>query len=514
MKFSLEHLKLIHRVNIVFYISTVIILILVLIFYISSNFISQNLHESYQTQMQVQTYSNNITNNLKLLDYLTIKNSLTKEKEYMQKSKKAYDTIFKNLKMLQESRFFADEKDAKEIMKRIKNRLLGYKTITDSFKEEVKGGYEDGLFAVLALSSTSHIISQELQTLNRHIKKISSKNILKVQEELRVTQLIMIVVILVVFFIMNIINKQVVASILSPLTQLKEEITSFFDLLLKKRESVKHISYRANDEISEIAKVIDSNIYIAEEILQKEREESKRVEELVEHKTKEISELNNELEATQREIIFTMGSIAEKRSKETGYHVKRVAEYSLLLARLYGLSLEESLLLKNASPMHDIGKVGIPDAILNKPGKFTNEEFEQMKEHAELGYKMLRHSKKSILKVASIVAHEHHEKWDGSGYPRGLKGEEIHIYGRITAIADVFDALGSDRIYKKAWPIQKILELFEKERGKHFDPQLVDLFVDNLEHFLAAKENIEKSEDNLLLSKYIENFSKVDIYIS
>ncbi|NPA59217.1 MAG: HD domain-containing protein, partial [Epsilonproteobacteria bacterium] len=270
------------------------------------------------------------------------------------------------------------------------------------------------------------------------------------------------------------------------------------------------VTYSANDEIASIAKVIDTNMHIAQDIVLQEREESKKVEELVEYKTKEINELNEELEATQREVIFTMGTISEERSKETGYHVKRVAEYSLILARLYGLSLEESLLLKNASPMHDVGKIGIPDAVLNKPGKFTDEEFEIMKSHAEIGYSMLKHSSKSILKAAAIVAYEHHEKYNGRGYPQGLKGEEIHIYGRITAIADVFDALGSDRVYKKAWPLQKILKLFEEERGEHFDPVLTDLFLDNLEHFLAAKENIENNEDNMALSKYIENFERVD----
>jgi len=159
--------------------------------------------------------------------------------------------------------------------------------------------------------------------------------------------------------------------------------------------------------------------------------------------------------------------------------------------------------------MHDIGKVAIPDSILKKPGKLTKDEFEVMKTHASLGHEMLHMSKRAILNAASIVAYQHHEKWDGTGYPRGLKGEEIHIYGRITAIADVFDALGSDRVYKKAWPLQKILNLFEEERGKQFDPELVDLFLDNLEHFLAAKEVIESGEDNTL-TRYIEDFEKVD----
>ena len=201
-----------------------------------------------------------------------------------------------------------------------------------------------------------------------------------------------------------------------------------------------------------------------------------------------IIELNNEIEETQREIIYAMGEIGETRSKETGNHVKRVALYSKELALLYGLDAHEAEILHMASPMHDIGKVGIPDAILNAPRKLDEDEFEVMKTHAQLGYEMLKHSSKPILKAAAIVAGEHHEKWDGSGYPRGLKGEGIHIYGRITAVADVFDALGSERVYKKAWEMDRILTLFKEQRGKHFDPKLVTLFLDNLDKFTIIRD--------------------------
>jgi len=197
---------------------------------------------------------------------------------------------------------------------------------------------------------------------------------------------------------------------------------------------------------------------------------------------------DQEIVETQKEIIFTMGAIGETRSRETGNHVKRVAEYSRLLARLAGLPDEEAEMLKMASPMHDIGKVGIPDAVLNKPGKLNAEEWSIMQSHAELGYEMLRHSRRPLLKAAACVAREHHEKYDGSGYPRRLAGEDIHIYGRITALADVFDALGSDRCYKKAWELERILELVREERGKHFDPELVPLFLDNLDDFLAIRD--------------------------
>ena len=202
----------------------------------------------------------------------------------------------------------------------------------------------------------------------------------------------------------------------------------------------------------------------------------------------EIVELNREIEDTQREIIYAMGEIGETRSKETGNHVKRIALYSKELALLYGLEPHEAEILHMASPMHDIGKVGIPDAILNAPRKLNEEEFEVMKTHAQLGYDMLKHSSKPILKAAAIVAREHHEKWDGSGYPRGLKGEDIHIYGRITAVADVFDALGSERVYKKAWELEKILTLLQEQSGKHFDPKLVELFLDNLDKFTAIRD--------------------------
>ena len=202
----------------------------------------------------------------------------------------------------------------------------------------------------------------------------------------------------------------------------------------------------------------------------------------------EMVELNREIEDTQREIIYAMGEIGETRSKETGNHVKRVALYSKELALLYGLDAHESEILHMASPMHDIGKVGIPDAILNAPRKLNEDEFEVMKTHAQLGYEMLKHSSKPILQAAAIVAREHHEKWDGSGYPRGLQGENIHIYGRITAVADVFDALGSDRVYKKAWELEKILAFFQEQRGKHFDPTLVTLFLNNLDKFTAIRD--------------------------
>jgi putative two-component system response regulator len=202
----------------------------------------------------------------------------------------------------------------------------------------------------------------------------------------------------------------------------------------------------------------------------------------------EVVRVHEEIVDTQKELIYRMGEIGETRSKETGQHVKRVAEYSYLLATLYGLDAQSAQTLRLASPMHDIGKVGIPDAVLKKPGRLNAQEWEIMKDHAAIGRDLLKHSTRPILQAAAIVAGQHHEKFDGSGYPEGFSGEEIHIYGRITAVADVFDALGSVRVYKKAWPMDDILRYFREQSGKHFDPKLTTLLLDHLDEFLAIRD--------------------------
>lgn len=199
--------------------------------------------------------------------------------------------------------------------------------------------------------------------------------------------------------------------------------------------------------------------------------------------------LQDEVIETQKEIILTLGEVVETRSNETANHVRRVAELSYILARRYGLDKEEADLLRLASPMHDVGKIGIPDTILNKPGKLTPAEVEVIKTHTTIGHEILKHSHRPIIKAAAIVAYEHHERWDGKGYPRGLAGEDVHVYGRITAIADVFDALGSERVYKKAWDMDRIKKYFEDGKGKQFDPYLTELFFDDIDEILALRRD-------------------------
>ena len=246
----------------------------------------------------------------------------------------------------------------------------------------------------------------------------------------------------------------------------------------------KHIGYYAIRHIITAQKKVEELKLKLEDInTNLEQEVTKRVGEIV--------LLNTEIKDTQKEVVFTMGAIGESRSKETGNHVKRVAQYSKILALHYGLPQEDAEMLKQASPMHDIGKVGISDSILNKPGRFDDSEREIMNTHAYLGYDMLKHSQRPLLKMAATVALEHHERWDGKGYPNGLKAEEISIYGRITSLSDVFDALGSDRVYKQAWDDEKIFKLFHDERGKQFDPKLVDIFFNNIDEFLTIRDSLK-----------------------
>lgn len=194
--------------------------------------------------------------------------------------------------------------------------------------------------------------------------------------------------------------------------------------------------------------------------------------------------LNHELVDTQREVILTLGEVVESRCRESAFHVKRVAEYAKSLAVWLGLDKNSVDLIQMASPMHDVGKIGIPDAILHKPGKLTEEEFRIMKTHSEIGRHIFQNSTRPIMEASRIIAHQHHEKWNGQGYPRGLKGEEIHIFGRIIAIADVFDALLSNRCYKASWPPDDVRDLIETEKGRHFDPVLAKLALDHFDALL------------------------------
>jgi len=204
---------------------------------------------------------------------------------------------------------------------------------------------------------------------------------------------------------------------------------------------------------------------------------------------KQSSRLFGELEENQREMIAVLTELMEATSDETGKHIRRVAEYSRLLAHYHhSVSEEDANVIYAAAPMHDIGKIAIPPQLLHKNGKLTTEEFNIMKQHTTKGYEFLRVSQREIMKAAEVIAYQHHEKWDGTGYPRGLRGENIHIYGRIVALADVFDALTHKRAYKESWSVEDAAEYIRDNKGKHFDPYLVELFEANLDEFISISK--------------------------
>jgi len=210
-------------------------------------------------------------------------------------------------------------------------------------------------------------------------------------------------------------------------------------------------------------------------------DQNKALEYLVVERTKALNQ-------SRLEIIRRLGLAAEYKDNETGMHVIRMSYYCKVMAAAIGMSDQEVELILNASPMHDIGKIGIPDIILGKPGKLDAQERAIMEQHTEIGAKIIGEHHNPLLDMARAVALTHHEKWDGTGYPQGLKGDNIPLAGRIVAVADVFDALVSERPYKKAWPVEKAVAEIKKESGKHFDPRLVDVFVANLDEIIKLSQ--------------------------
>ena len=211
------------------------------------------------------------------------------------------------------------------------------------------------------------------------------------------------------------------------------------------------------------------------------------LEQAVEDRTKKLNNALNELQMAHNETIQRLARAADYRDNETGMHILRMGHYSRILGKALGMSDEESVALQNASVVHDIGKIGIPDHILLKPGRLDKEEFDIMKTHSAIGAELLSGIDSDLCRLAEIIALTHHEKWNGKGYPKGLSGTDIPVEGRIAAVADVFDALTSERPYKTAWSVEDAINLLIKEKGQHFDAEIVDLFLENIPEILEIK---------------------------
>lgn len=225
----------------------------------------------------------------------------------------------------------------------------------------------------------------------------------------------------------------------------------------------------------------------------------KILEEEVEKRTLELKEAYKKLKNASLDTIYRLAKAAEYKDEDTGAHIQRVSHYAEIIARKMGMDENFCENILYSAPMHDIGKIGIPDHILLKPGKLTPEEWEIMKKHTIIGAKILEGSDVEFIKMAEIIALTHHERWDGKGYPRGLKKEEIPLPGRITALADVFDALLSKRPYKPPYSLKEVLKIIEEENGKHFDPKVVSSFFAGFKEILDIREKFKDEGESLLL---------------
>lgn len=243
-----------------------------------------------------------------------------------------------------------------------------------------------------------------------------------------------------------------------------------------------HLKALENGASDFLIKPINSSIFKARisNLLQL-RKALKMIEERAIHLEEEVKKATAEITDREHETLRLLGNTAEFKDPETGKHVSRVAGYSKILAKAYGLDEKMQEIIYHASPFHDIGKVAIPDRILLKPSKLTEEEMEEMRKHPEIGYDILKNSKSEYLKAGGVIASTHHEKYDGTGYPKGLKGESIPIMGRIVAVSDVFDALTSKRPYKDAWSFDRAVGYIKDQSGKHFDPDLTKILLDNID---------------------------------
>ena len=242
-----------------------------------------------------------------------------------------------------------------------------------------------------------------------------------------------------------------------------------------------------------------AEVYKSQKIKGKELQTAKR--QLVKYAddlNKAIQDLkgaHRELQEAYLDTIHRLVLAAEYKDEDTGDHIVRMSRYTALIAEKLRLPAEEVQNLLYASPMHDIGKIGIPDSILMKPGKLTEEEFETIKTHPAIGEKILADSKAAVLKVAGQIAISHHEKWNGKGYPQGLSGDKIPLAARIVGLVDVFDALTSKRPYKDPFPVEVALDIIKKDRGEHFDPDVVDVFLENIDEILKIKAEVVSAED-------------------
>ncbi len=265
--------------------------------------------------------------------------------------------------------------------------------------------------------------------------------------------------------------------------------------LSEKAHRLQAVEAGANDFISKPVDRLELHVRTHSLLRQKAQQDEIKafqadLEAMVEARTRELQQALRDLDKAHVETIHHLAAAAEYKDEDTADHIQRMSAYSAVIAQGLGLDRDEVELIRISSPMHDVGKIGIPDNILLKPGKLDPEEWEIIKTHTSIGGRILGAGASDYMNMGTIVALSHHEKWDGSGYPSGLSGEDIPLPGRICAVADVFDALVSKRPYKEAFPTEKALAIMRQGRGAHFDPQVLDVFLERIDQILAIKGDL------------------------
>jgi putative two-component system response regulator len=270
--------------------------------------------------------------------------------------------------------------------------------------------------------------------------------------------------------------------------------------LTGREDRLRAVEAGANDFIAKPIDKTELRVRTASLLKMKEAQDAikrnqKELEEVVQKRTAALRQALADMAEAQRrtqdahlDTLRRLVLAAEFKDEDTAVHLQRMSHYAAFLAQKLNLPPGEVELIRLASPMHDVGKIGIPEVVLLKPGKFTAEEMDRMKQHTHIGSRLLAGASSELLKAGEIIALTHHERWDGTGYPNGLAGEDIHLWGRICCVADVFDALTSVRPYKKAFPNEQAVQILSEGRAKHFDPQLVDLFLDHFDDVVAIQQ--------------------------
>ncbi|MDC7218313.1 MAG: HD domain-containing protein [Spirochaetales bacterium] len=331
----------------------------------------------------------------------------------------------------------------------------------DSLSQLKPTSYYNGQLYEYALGNQLFLGQEKyIEGLEWHIYYLQKKNLFTA--DIRRITINNIIIFTTAFIIIIVGIVLVLNFMINPINQVKTAIRKIMD----ERDFSHSVPVRSTDEVGDLT--MNFNNMIASVDLAQKKLKSYAVKEAVSSKL-----------VYQREIeaLELLGRASDYKDVETGNHVKRVSAYSCLIAEAIGIADEYIELLSLSAPLHDIGKLGIPDNILLKKGKLSGEEKEIMQSHTTMGFEILSNCSSKYLKAGAVIAHTHHEKYDGTGYPRGLAGEEISLFGRIVSVADVFDALTTVRPYKQAWPVEKALELIESEKGRHFDPKMVDVFI-------------------------------------